>query len=61
MARALGVDASDTDSINAMILVLIEPMNAATRAMWYAVMNDDKLEEALQDFRELLNELRPDG
>jgi hypothetical protein len=61
MMRALGVDAPDTDSINAMILVLIDPMNFATKAMWYALMGDDKLEEALQEFRDSLKELRPNG
>lgn len=58
VTRALGVDTTP-DAINAMVLTMIEPMNHATKAMWYAMMNDPKLDEALFEFRECLSVLHP--
>lgn len=61
MARHLGVYAglTDTDGLNAMAMAMVEPLNLATRAMWYALMNDHKLDEALFEFRESVSNLHP--
>lgn len=55
MGRELGVDTSDKESLNHMLLQMVEPMNQATEAIWRALMNDHVgKEEALIRFRKSL-------
>jgi len=42
MARQLGVDDTDREAINQMVVQLVEPLNIATEAAWRAMMSDKK-------------------
>lgn len=56
MARALGVDMTDTKAANAMTLAMVEPMNHATETIWRALMDDQKgKKEALKRFHQSLD------
>lgn len=59
MMRALHVnDEPDTsDAVNAMILVSVDPLNLATEAIWRAMMQDEKFEKTIDEFRESLRKL----
>lgn len=58
MARELGIDETDTQGINRMMFVLIEPMNLATEAMWRALMEDHEGTERITNlFRDKLDNL----
>lgn len=58
MGQELGVDTSDKEALNHMLLQMVEPMNQATEAIWRALMNDNVgKEEALIRFRRSLLEL----
>lgn len=58
MAGELGIDETDTEGINHMMLSLIEPMNRATEVMWRALMDDRQgMEEALGRFVDSLDNI----
>jgi hypothetical protein len=59
--KALNVEEPENDdAINAMVLISIEPMNAASVAIFAAMMNDkSKMEQALAEFRERLDTIIP--
>lgn len=57
MTRELGVDA-DTLGVQGMALVVLDPMNHATQAMWCAMMEDRPGKEAaLMKFQQSLDAL----
>lgn len=59
MMRELGTDDTNQDAVNAMVLPMVMPMNAATNAMWCALMNDDKgRDEALERFKACLEGIK---
>lgn len=52
MMRALGIDESDTESVNAMALRMVDPLSTATEVIWRALMDDHKgKDETLRRFR----------
>lgn len=58
MMRELGISDRDTGAVNDMMLKMIGPMNAATDAIWRALMEDHKgMRDALQHFEAELTKI----
>lgn len=60
MCRALKVDDSDMESVNAMALQLVEPLNLGVEAGWRALMGDTVgMDQTLDRLRRHLDEITP--
>jgi hypothetical protein len=58
MGRELGVNMSDKEALKGMIMLMVEPMNHATEAIWRTLMEDDGKDEAIERFRQSLENLK---
>lgn len=60
MCRALKIDDSDIQSVNAMSLELVEPLNMGVEAGWRALMGDTVgMDQTLDRLRRHLDEIKP--
>lgn len=59
MVRELGLDESDTEGMNHMLLHMVEPLNVATEAIWRGLMKDkpEEIEKVLARFKESLDQI----
>jgi hypothetical protein len=59
MARELGIDESDSDGLDAMVVEMVEPLNVATEAAWRALMKDkpEDMEKVVARFKESLDQI----
>lgn len=57
MCRAIGVDDTNVDAVQAMVVQMVEPLSKATEATWRAMMADDEWTEIVEQFKHRLQEL----
>ena len=60
MVRELEIDESDTEGMNHMLLLMVEPLNVATEAIWRAMMKEtpEEMEKVLERFKAELDKVR---